>query len=107
MAATRKGATHTLIHPIILEKKDENGEVVEEELKPAGHTVVLRRPKAKDLKAFDRHEDAEIAAMIEMIASCSNLGSLEAENLDAVDFTELGNALDPLGRSGPKTGEPA
>lgn len=99
---------HTLLHPIVIEKKAAGSdEVIEEELKPAGFTVTMRRPKAKDLKAFDRHDDAEIAAVLDMIVSCSNLSIIEADNLDATDFAALGNLLDPHGRNGPTTGQPA
>lgn len=99
---------HTLLHPIVIEKKvPGSDEIVQEELKPAGFTVTMRRPKAKDLKAFDRHGEAQITASIEMIASCSNLSMIEAENLDAEDYGALGNLLDPLGRNGPATGDPA
>lgn len=108
MAGMKRGAVHKLLYPIVIEKKPAGSEeVVEEELKPAGFAVVLRRAKAKDLRAFDRHEDAEFAAIIEIIASCSNLDMLEAENLDAADFGELGNALGLKSDDGPKTGEPA
>lgn len=99
---------HTLVHPILIEKKLPGGEAIEtEELKPAGFVVTMRRPKAKDLKAFDRHEDADIAAILDMIGACSNLSGIEAENLDAADFSALGNLLDPHGRNGPATGQPA
>lgn len=99
---------HTLLHPIVIEKKAPGSdEIVEEELKPAGHVVTLRRPKAKDMRAFDKHGDAGIAAVIEMIVNCSNLGTIEVENLDAVDFEALGNLLEPRGRNGPATGETA
>lgn len=100
--------THTLLHPIVVEKKNPStGEIDREELKPAGHVVTLRRPKAKDLKAFDRHDDAAIAAIIDLIVSCTDLTSIEAENLDADDFGELGNLLEPRGRSSRPTGAPA
>jgi hypothetical protein len=99
---------HTLLHPIVIEKKlPGSEEIVEEELKPAGFTVTMRRPKARDLKAFDRHEDAEIAAILDMIAACSNLSVIEADHLDATDFAALGNLLDPRGRNGQATGQPA
>lgn len=100
--------THTLVHPITIEKKPAGSDEIEtEELKPAGFVVTMRRPKAKDLKAFDRHDDAEIAAILDMIGACSNLSMIEAENLDAADFAALGNLLDPHGRNGPATGQPA
>lgn len=103
-----RSLTHTLLHPIVIEKKlPGSDEIIEEELKPAGFTVAMRRPKAKDLKAFDRHDDAEIAAILDMIAACSNLSMIEAENLDAADFAAMGNLLDPHGRNGPATGQPA
>ena len=100
--------THTLLEPILLHKRNQQtGDVDVEELKPAGFAVTMRRPKSGDMKAFDRHGDAGIAAMIEMIASCSNLTTIEAENLDAVDFDALGNLLDRRGQSSPPTGSSA
>ena len=96
---------HTLLYPIIAETKPAGStEVVAEELKPAGFTVVLRRPKAKDIRAFDKHGDAEIAGVIELIISCSNLSQIEVENLDADDFGQLGNLLAPRSPGGLLTG---
>lgn len=96
---------HTLVHPIVIEKKAPGSdEITEEELKPAGFTVTMRRPKAKDMRAFDKHGDATMAAAIDMIVACSDLSTIEAENLDAEDFEALGNLLEPRGRNGPATG---
>lgn len=103
-----RSLVHTLLHPIVIEKKlPDSDEIIEEELKPAGFTVVMRRPKAKDMKAFDRHGKAGIAAVIEMITSCSRLSQIEVENLDGDDFGALGNLLDPPKRSGQTTGSSA
>ncbi len=100
-----RALVHTLLHPILVEKKAAGSdEVVIEELKPAGFVVTLRRPKAKDLKAFDRHGDAGIAAIIELIVACSGLSIVEADNLDADDFAQLGNLLEPPSPGGLKTG---
>lgn len=100
-----RALSHTLRHPIVIEKKlPGSDEIVEEELKPAGFAVTMRRPKAKDIRAFDRHGDAEIAAVIELIISCSDLNSIEAENLDADDFGAMGNLLAPKSASGQQTG---
>lgn len=97
--------TYALRHPIVIEKKVSGSATIEtEELKPAGFLVELRRPKAKDIRAFDKHGDAEIAATIEMIVGCSNLATIEVENLDADDFGELGNLLAANVRGGPTTG---
>lgn len=99
---------HTLLHPIVIEKKAAGSdEVTEEELKPAGFTVTMRRPKAKDMRAFDRHADAEIAAVIDLIVACSGLSIIEAENLDADDFGALGNLLAPKSPGGQQTGTSA
>lgn len=99
---------HTLLHPIVIEKKAAGSdEVIEEELKPAGFTVTMRRPKAKDMRAFDRHADAEIAAVIDLIVACSGLSIIEAENLDADDFGALGNLLAPKSPGGQQTGTSA
>ncbi len=100
--------TYTLTHPIISETRPAGSdEIVTEELKPAGFEVTLRRPKAKDLKAFDKHGEAEIAAIIEMITSCSNLSMIEADNLDGEDFGALGNLLGTRSPAGPATGSSA
>lgn len=100
--------SHTLLHAIELHKKNQQtGEIEVEELKPAGAIVTLRRPKAKDLKAFDRHSDAEIAAVLDLIVACSDLTTIEAENLDADDFGELGNLLAARSPGGRQTGSSA
>ncbi|MCL9999235.1 MAG: phage tail assembly protein [Erythrobacter sp.] len=100
--------THTLLFPIVIEKKHPVTHEIEiEELKPAGFTVTMRRPKAKDMRAFDRHGDAEIAGVIELIIACSNLGTIEVENLDADDFGALGNLLAPKSPGGQQTGTSA
>jgi hypothetical protein len=99
---------HTLRHPIEVQKKNPQTEEIEiEELKPAGFAVTLRRPKAKDMKAFDKHGDAEIAAIIDMITACSNLSGIEAEHLDVEDFGALGNLLVPKTGFGQTTGSSA
>lgn len=100
-----RSLTHTLLHPIVIEKKlPGSEEIIEEELKPAGFTVAMRRPKAKDIRAFDKHGDNEIAAIIDLIVGCSNLDSIETENLDAEDFGALGNLLAPKSPGGLQTG---
>ncbi|MFO6448970.1 phage tail assembly protein [Erythrobacter sp. NE805] len=97
--------THTLLHPIVSETKPAgSSEPVVEELKPAGFEVVMRRPKAKDIRAFDKHGASEIAAVIELIITCSNLTTIEVENLDADDFGALGNLLAPKSDVGQTTG---
>ncbi|MEL7784056.1 phage tail assembly protein [Citromicrobium bathyomarinum] len=95
--------THHLKHPIIADKKD-GDDVIEEELKPAGHPVILKRPKAKDMRAFDKHGDEHIAGMIELVKRCSNLSDIEVENLDSEDFEAVGNVLSPSPLSGRSTG---
>ncbi|MFO6448972.1 phage tail assembly protein [Erythrobacter sp. NE805] len=100
--------TYTLLHPITIEKKPAGSEeIVSEELKPAGFEVTLRRPKAKDIRAFDKHRDSEIAAVIELIITCSNLSQIEVENLDADDFGAMGNLLAPKSPGGQQTGSSA
>lgn len=101
-------ATYHLKHAIVRETRAAGEtETREEELKPAGFCVVLRRPKAKDLRAFDHHGGAGIAAMIEMLGRISNLTADEVEELDQDDFEALGNLLGAGEPSGPKTGETA
>ena len=100
--------THALIHPIVLETKSaDGGEPREEELKPAGFCVVLRRPKGKDMLVFDDFKDAPMAGVSAMLARITNLDSIEIANLDAEDFEALGNLLDRGAPSSPKTGATA
>lgn len=101
----RQLGTHPLKHAIILETRPVDGDPREEELKPVGFTVVLRRPKAKDLKLFDKHGEAMVAATAEMIERLSQLDQIEVDNLDGEDFAALGNLLERFAPNGPPTGE--
>lgn len=107
MSVQRGNRTYPLRHPIVLETRPAGGELNEEELKPAGHTVVIRRPKAKHMRTFDKHDRNAIGAMIELLSHVTTLDLLEVENLDAEDFEELGNLAVPERRSGQTTGPTA
>ena len=96
--------THTLIHPIVIETRD-GDQVREEERRAAGFCVVMRRPKAKDLKVIDQYDGRDVEGTIALIARLSTLDDLEVDNLDAEDFEALGNLLDKAKPSGPPTGE--
>lgn len=98
-------ATYALKHAIVRETRASGEtETREEELKPAGFLVILRRPKAKDLRAFDRHGEALMAATEEMLTRISQLSTEEVAELDAEDFGELGNLLGGPPASGLPTG---
>ncbi len=100
--------TYDLKHPIVLETKTAGSdEVREEELKPEGFCVTMRRPKGKDLLVFDRHGEAAIAATTEMLERLTNLDAIEVANLDGEDFGELGNLLGKFAPNGPSTGATA
>lgn len=100
--------THALAHPIIIESKAAGTEVVnEDELKPEGFTVVLKRPKAKDLKVFDSYGEEPIQGVLVLLTRISNLEQLEVENLDAEDFTKLGNLLERFVPRGQPNGDAA
>lgn len=103
---SRTLGTYALKFPIIRETKVE-GVVNEEELRPAGFCVVLKRPRAKDLQIMDRFEGQEIAGSIALIARISNLSLDEVELLDGEDLGDLGKLLDKRQQDGPKTGETA
>lgn len=97
--------TYKLKHAIVLETKSaETGDVREEELKPAGFCVVLRRPKAKDLRVMDAFEGRDIAASMAMLERISTLDTIEIENLDAEDMAELGNLAAKAAEPSPPTG---
>ena len=98
-------ATYYLKHPIVRETRAAGSETATEEvLQEAGFCVVLRRPKAKDMRVADKHGDALMAMTEEMLTRISNLSADEVAELDADDFGELGNLLGGPSRSGPKTG---
>jgi hypothetical protein len=108
MSGLKRSQTYDLQYPIVRETRPAGSEeFVEEELKPAGHTVVIRRPKAKDMRAFDKFGDDTIAAMIDLLGRVTNLDAQEVEHLDAEDFEHLGNAAVPTGQNGRMTGSPA
>ena len=97
--------THKLLYPIMLETRDpDSAETKQEELKPAGFCVVLRRPKAKDLKVFDSFGERHMAATMSLIERISNLDEIEVENLDGEDFEKLGNLVAPDSAHGQTTG---
>jgi hypothetical protein len=101
---TRILATHPLKHPIIRETRDADGNEHEEELRPVGFVVQVRRPRAKDMRTIDGFEGREIAGSIALIARLSNLSEEEADLLDAEDLGELGNVLGEHAPNGPTTG---
>ena len=108
-------ATYRLQFPIVRETRDPEGVVNEEELRPAGFCVVIRRPRAKDLRIMDdfgereidgvKYAARELAGSIALLARVSNLSDEEAELLDAVDLGELGNLLGGVSGRGQTTGE--
>lgn len=101
----KTAATHNLAWPIVRETQiPGQDEVHEEELKPAGFCVVLRRPKAKHMKVLDAYDNREIEGLIAMLGKISNLTAEEIDNLDGADFGELGNVVGSLVNSGPATG---
>ncbi|PIW54587.1 MAG: hypothetical protein COW16_10380 [Sphingomonadales bacterium CG12_big_fil_rev_8_21_14_0_65_65_10] len=96
---------HALKHPIVLTTVPAGGgEDQEEELKSAGFEVIVTRPRAKDMRAFDRHQDEPMAAMIDLVGRCTRLTEQEVDHLDASDFEELGNLLNGVIGNGPEIG---
>ncbi|MGE4302441.1 MAG: phage tail assembly protein [Novosphingobium sp.] len=100
-------ATYNLKHAIIRETRDAAGEEHEEELKPEGFCVVLKRPRGKDMRIMDRYPDQEIAGSFAMLAKISNLSDEEIDLADMADLEELGNLLGKVEGSGQKTGPTA
>lgn len=97
-------ATHSLRFPIIRETRDAQGEEHEEVLRHAGFTVVVKRPRAMDLKVMDDFEGREITGSIALLARVSNLTAEEVDLLDAEDMGELGNLLGAASPNGQTTG---
>lgn len=112
---SRTLGTYKLKHCIELETRLE-GETKVDELKPAGFCVVMKRPKAKDMRVFDQHEGQDISALLAILPRITNLDVQAVENLDAEDMAELGNLFgehapdgrttgaDEAGADGPTTG---
>lgn len=100
-------ATYPLKFPIIRETRDAQGQEREEVLREAGFNVVLRRPRAKDMRVLDDHPNEEIGGAMAMVTRISNLSEEEVELLDGEDLGELGNLLSEVSANGPKTGTTA
>jgi len=58
-------------------------------------TVMLRRPKVKDLKKVDaaRAEGGDMQAGIAMVAAITGLSVEVVDEMDAADFTTISEAL--------------
>lgn len=96
--------TYTLKQPITLVTRSVEDEEREEILKPAGQTIPLRRPKAKDLRVVDQFPEQSVAITIALIGKVSSLDAQEVENLDAEDMAGLGELLAGFMPDGRKTG---
>lgn len=105
--AAARLSTFKLKHDIVLVTRGDDGEEREEVLKEAGTDVFFRRPKAKDLRAFDKHGDNAIAAMIELMKRVVKLEDEEIDNLDAADFEALGERVAPGSANSQQTGNTA
>lgn len=102
---SRMLGTYSLKHAIVRETRAAgSAEITEEELKPAGFCVTLRRPKAKHMRIFGREGVNQVEAAEAMVVAVSNLSAEEVAELDAEDMAELGNLLEEAATSGPKTG---
>jgi len=100
-------ATYSLRWPIVRETRDAQGEEHEEVLRPAGFTVVVKRPRVKDVKIMDRYEGQEITGSMALLERVSNLSGEEVDLLDAEDMSELGNLLGEASANGQTTGPTA
>lgn len=100
----RTFATYKLQFPVIRETRDHEGNEHEEELRPAGFCVVLKRPRGKEMLLMDKFQDQPVAGSFAMLAKISNLSSEELELADMVDLEELGNLADKVKPNGPATG---
>lgn len=104
---TRIMGTYTLKYPIIRETRGAEGDEREEELKPAGFAVTLKRPRSKDLRVMDAHDENVIAGSIALLARISDLTDEEVELLDGEDFGELGKLLGASAPAGQPIGPSA
>lgn len=100
-------ATYNLKFPIIRETRSSEREEQEEVLRPAGFCVVVKRPRAKDVKIMDDFDGRDISGSMALLARISNLDSEEVDLLDSDDLGALGNLLNSASGNGLKTGESA
>lgn len=100
---SRTLGTYKLAHAIELETRLE-GETKVDELKPAGFCVVMKRPKAKDMRVYDQYEGQDISALLAILPRITNLDVQAVENLDAEDMGELGNLFGKYAPAGRETG---
>ena len=93
--------THVLKYPLEVKDKDKTVVLTVDK-------IVLRagRIKAKDLRATDG-QGGEVAKTLALIGVLSGQPPAVLDELDAEDFAALGELLDALGTSGPKTGQTA
>lgn len=96
--------TYTLKHPILLTTRSTEGVESDEELRPEGATIVLRRPKAKDMRVVDKFEGENVAITLALIERLTNLDAQQVENLDAEDMAGLGELVADFLPSGRRTG---
>lgn len=99
--------TYTLRQPITRLTRTTDGIEHEEELRPAGATIVLRRPKAKDLMLSDRYPGRPVELSMVLIERISNLDADAVAEMDAEDLAALGELVAAFTPNGPKTGETA
>lgn len=97
--------TYRLKHAIVIETRTHDGEIREDEIKPAGFCVIVKRPKAKDMRVFDRFEGQDVSALLAVLPRVTNLDEQAVDNLDAEDMGELGNLFGSHAPGGPETGE--
>lgn len=96
--------TYKLKHAITLTTRSTEGIESEEELSPEGATIVLRRPKAKDMRVVDKFEGENVAITLALIERLTNLDAQQVENLDAEDMAGLGELVADFLPSGRRTG---
>ena len=105
MSARRQ--PYVLKFDIVRETRDADGNECEEILKPAGTTVIVRRPKAKDLLVFDSFSDKPMAGVTALLKRVVKLDPEEIDELDGEDFDALGELVAPGSTNGQTTGATA
>lgn len=92
--------THTLLFPIVTTFKVSGGEPREETIT----SVVVRRPKGKDIARIDGFKGNDVDQSLFAIGLLTGMTEVQTDKLDGADIEELGEIIEGFRRPGRATG---
>ncbi len=95
--------SYTLAYAIVREVKNTAGEIIrEDEIRPAGHTFELRRPRGVNvLEVVD--VKGEVNQAFYMISEATRLSREEVACMDTWDIKQIGEIIGNFTEVGPQT----